>query len=529
MHANTDDDSTDPEPATAGRAVLEVAGLNKSFGGVAAIAEVDISVVAGSIHGLVGANGAGKSTLIRCLAGLIQPDKGSIALDGTPVQIRRPQEASDLGLSFIHQELSLVPRFTAAQNILLGLASGRRLGLGSRQLHDRRIEQIAQRLRFPFELSRTVDTLSIADQWLVSIGRALVRDARVIGMDEPTASLSEAEASRLLTVTRDLADDGIAVLYVSHRLDEILNLCDKVTVFRNGRTVDFMDSNTSSRERLIAGITGVDDPGGTDPPLQPASASDAGRRDDPPLLTLAGLTTKLIRDISLDVRPGEVVGLAGLVGSGRTEVARAIFGLDRVQHGSLLIDGREVVLRSPRDAVRHGIGLVPEERRSQALMLKASVVANLNLARLDSFRLVRHLPLLSRRRQVSAARSICERLRVKLRRVQDPVGSLSGGNQQKVVIGRWMSKGSRVLILDELSRGVDVGAREEIHRLLHEYAADGRAVLAISSEMEELVTLCDRIYIMREGSIEGHVDRENATEKKLIAMSYGRADDEEDL
>ena len=506
--------------------LLRVTGLSKSFGGAAALDRVTLDLAAGTVHGLVGANGAGKSTLIRCLAGLVRPDSGEVLLDGAPVTIPDPQRATELGLSFIHQELNLVPRFSVAQNLLLGLPTRGRWGIGGTGGTRRQAEQVATRMRFPFDLDRPVEELSTADQWMVSIGRALVRQARVIAMDEPTASLSEAEVERLFGIVEDLAADGIGILYVSHRLDEILRVCDEVTVFRNGRSIDHLDRGRLSRERLIVGITGV--PSQAAPAdVQAASDEPAGEKR-PALLELERVTTKSVHDVTFTVHRGEVVGLAGLVGSGRTEVARAVFGIDRVLAGRLRVGGKDVHFRSPRDAVAAGVGLVPEERRSQALLLKSPVFVNINLANLRAFRLVRALPLLSRRREMRVAAETATALQVKTRRMSDPVGSLSGGNQQKVVIGRWVSRGAKVLVLDELSRGVDIGARAEIHRLLHEYAAQGRAVLAISSETEELVDLCDRVVVMREGTTTGVVPRREATEQRLIAMSYGHDESEDE-
>ncbi len=511
--------------------LLRVSGLSKSFGGVLALSDVSLTLKAGQVHGLVGANGAGKSTLIRCLAGLIQPDGGEVLLDGTAVTIPTAQRASDLGLSFIHQELSLVPRFTVAQNLLLGQSTHGRFGLSSTRASRHQAEAVAERLRFPFPVDRPIEQLSTADQWMVSIGRALMRRARIIAMDEPTASLSEAEVERLFTIVKDLAAEGIGILYVSHRLDEILRICSEVSVFRNGRTIDSLIGDRLSRTRLIAGITGEEPGAPYSAPIQGQAGQDSKGTQNVPMLELDRVTTKSVHDVTLVVRGGEVVGLAGLVGSGRTEAARAVFGLDRVLSGRLRVRGEDTNFRSPRDAVAHGVGLVPEERRSQALLLKSPIFVNINLANLRFFRLVRQLPLLSRRRELTSARETAAALHVTARRMQDPVGSLSGGNQQKVVIGRWVSRGADVLVLDELSRGVDIGARAEIHRLLHDYAAQGRAVLAISSETEELVDLCDRIYVMREGTTVGEVTGSEATEQQLIAMSYGhdRSKDTHDL
>jgi ribose transport system ATP-binding protein len=502
--------------------IVAVRGLSKAYGGAAALEDVSIDIRRGQVHGLVGANGAGKSTLIKCLAGLEQPDTGAILIDGMPVTIGNAHQADQLGLSFIHQELSLVPRFDTFQNVLLGLnrhgvpGSGRARGL------QHRVTEVATSLGIGFPLDVPVAGLSVADQWMVSIARALVRRARVIAMDEPTASLSQEEATRLLAVTRELAASGIAILYVSHRLPEILALCDQVSVFRNGRKTTDIAGAEITNAALIAGITGRrTDLEQAYPPR--SSTGERPKHDRPPALELRGVTTPQVHDVSMTVAAGEVVGLAGLVGSGRTEVANAIFGLDRLSEGTLLRDGRPIVLRGPADAMRAGIGLVPEERRAQALLLARPIHVNVNLAALGRFRWRRWLPLVNRRLAVRSAGATCERLLVKHHSLTQPVGALSGGNQQKVVIGRWVSRECDVLVLDELSRGVDIAARAEIHALLRSYATQGHAVLAISSEPDELIAFCDRIYVMHERTISGELAADAASETAIIELSYGHS------
>jgi ribose transport system ATP-binding protein len=492
---------------------LQVRGLAKHFGGVQALKGVDLDVFQGEVHGLVGANGAGKSTLIRLLAGVYRPDTGTIAIDGEPVLISDPLHASRLGLNFIHQELNLVPKFSALQNMTLGLPKATRLGLINWGPVRREVEAVTERIGADFPLDVPVETLSVANQWLISIGRALVNRARLIAMDEPTASLSAAEAERLFQIIRELAADGIAILYVSHRLDEIVELCDRVTVFKDGARVLDADRQAVTRDDLVRAIVG-----GEVPPQVSVSAGQSGRHV---LLETRSLgRANVVRDVSLQLHAGEILGLGGLVGSGRSELARLIFGADRADRGAVLLNDRPWQCRDPHDAVAHGIGFIPEERRSQGLILSKDVSFNINLADLVPLRLARSLPFISLGRAARRAQQVASRLRVKTERVSTPVIELSGGNQQKVVIGKWLTRDPRILILDEPSRGVDVGARAEIHKSIKELAANGVGVMVISSEVEELPGLCDRVLVMVEGTIAGELTGPAISKEAILQLSY---------
>lgn len=495
------------------RPFLEVRGLSKRFGGVQALNDVSVDFYAGEVHGLVGANGAGKSTLIRCLAGVVTPDAGEIILDGNQVVIRDVQQASHLGLGFIHQELNLVPKFSALQNLMLGLPKQTRLGLIDWRFAAREVAPVVARLGIQFSLTTPVEKLSVAEQWMISIGRALIHNARLIAMDEPTASLSAEESARLFKVIRDLSTDGIAILYVSHRLHEITLLCDRVTVFKDGERVTELARDALSKEALVGAIVG-----GEARTLAPSPKHlIAGRT----ILEVRGLQRgHVVRDVSLAVHEGEILGLGGLVGAGRTETARLIFGADPPDAGEMLLDGQPVQPRRPADAVKRGIGLVPEERRSQGLILDKSVNFNLNASSFPATRIFRWLPLINRRHATERAMRISSELRVKTSSMEAAVSHLSGGNQQKVVIGKWLVRGSRLLILDEPTRGVDVGARAEIYRVIRELAATGAAILLISSESEELVSLCDRVLVMVEGRISGELVGEKITEDAILNLSY---------
>ncbi|MEZ5669558.1 MAG: sugar ABC transporter ATP-binding protein [Alphaproteobacteria bacterium] len=492
---------------------LAVSGIHKSFGGVHALKGAALEIAAGEVHGLVGANGAGKSTLIRILAGLERPDAGTVALDGVPVAIETPHAATRLGLSFIHQELALVPTMTVLENIMLGAPKKQRLGLVDWRAIARDVEPVARRVGIAVPLSTNVSALSTAENWLVSICRALVHNSRLIVMDEPTASLSANECTRLFAIVRDLSASGVAVLYVSHRLDEILDLCHRTTVLRDGRPVGTLAGPAMTRRALVEAIVG-----GAVPEHLEHAHDFAG---DTVVLSVRGLARQPhVRGVDFDLHAGEVLGLGGLVGAGRSEAARLLFGADRLQAGTMTLAGRRYEPHAPSDAVAAGIGLVPEERRSDGLILGKSLAFNVGLANLDKIRVSRGLPLIDYRRRASLALDTIRTLQVKAQGIEAPVGRLSGGNQQKVVIGRWLARTPRVLILDEPTRGVDIGARGEIHRLIRRLAADGMAVLVISSEPDELPDLCDRVLIMAEGRVVRELAGSAVTRNAIVDASY---------
>jgi ribose transport system ATP-binding protein len=513
----------DPSPA-AGPAVgetpwLQVQGLAKQFGGAAALAGVDLDVHRGEVHGLVGANGAGKSTLIRCLAGVVAPDEGTICVDGSAVTVTGPAVAERSGFAFIHQELNLVPHFDAVENMLLGIRKDSRFGLVDWRRSRARAAAVAERLGVTFSLDRRVDELTVGERWLVMIGRALVLDARLIAMDEPTASLSAHEGETLMRIVRDLAAGGVSILYVSHRLDEVLDLSDRITVFRDGRVTDRAVRGEIDKRGLVRAIAGRE--------VVAAAARDRAEvdRSGAPLFSARGVRAgSLVRDVTFDVHRGEVVGLGGLVGAGRTEVARAAFGADRLEAGTFVLEGRELPTGSVPAAVRAGVGLVPEERRSQGLVLEKSVAYNVNLGVLGSLRAVRGLPFVSDRGARRRAAGLVERLRIKTPSLSAEIGGLSGGNQQKALIARWLRPGLRLLFLDEPSRGVDVGARQEIHDAVRELADSGVGTVVISSDVEELVQLCDRVVVLAEGVVTGELVGSEITETRIIELSYAHSE-----
>jgi ribose transport system ATP-binding protein len=493
--------------------LLAAQNIAKSFGGVHALKDASILLNAGEVHGLVGANGAGKSTLIKILAGLVQPNHGQILIDGHPTTIATPHRATQLGMNFIHQELAFVPGMNVLQNIMLGLPKKTRLGMIDWRAIARDVEPIAKRVGITAPLFANVKGLSTAENWLISIGRALIQKARLIVMDEPTASLSAHESEKLFAIIEDLSKSGVAVLYVSHRLDEVLRLCSTVSVFRDGRSVARIEKSDLTRSALVKAIVG----GSVERLVK--TENDVGRNDV--ALKVEGLVRlPKVGGVSFELHRGEVLGIGGLVGAGRSELARLIFGADRLVAGSMTLAGKSYAPASPHHAVKAGLGLVPEERRAEGLILSKSVAFNLQISNLSRIIRSTAFPLIDYRRRKALCLEAVRDLAIKTASIETPVGRLSGGNQQKVVIGRWLLSLPKVLILDEPTRGVDIGARGEIHRLIRDLAAKGMAVLVISSEPDELPDLCDRVLVMAEGRIVRELEGEALSRNTIIEASY---------
>lgn len=502
-----------PVPGASGE-VLRTEGLCKRFPGVAALDGVDFALAPGEVHVLLGENGAGKTTLIKTLCGAHRPDAGRILLDGRPVRLHGIHDAQRRGIAAIHQEFRLVPRLSVAENVLLG-RQPRRLGLVSSQRTRRQAAEALERVGLTVAPGTPVGELGIAQRQLVEIAKALDLRARVLIMDEPTAVLTASETERLFTLVRSLREEGVGVVFITHHLEEIAALGDRVTVLRDGRSVGTLPADTP-RDALVRRMVGraIDQ----QYPRRPRAA----RPDAPVLLRVSGLTRAgVFRDVNLTVRAGEVVGLAGLVGAGRTEVARAVFGADAYDSGTVEIRGRRLPGGDVRAARAAGLGLVPEDRKGQGLLLDASVQDNLGLVTLRAA--TRPGGLFDRAAQRRAAARMAEDLALRMTGLDQPVRTLSGGNQQKVVIGRWLLADTRVLILDEPTRGVDVGAKVEIYRLVNRLTAAGRGVLMISSDLPEVLGVSDRVVVMARGRVTGELPARQATQDAVMALALATA------
>lgn len=488
---------------------LEMRGISKSFPGIKALSDVDLVVREGEVHAIVGENGAGKSTLMKILAGLYQPDAGTIALGGEVVRIGGQLDARRRGIGMVYQELNLVPDLTVAENITLG-AMPSRWGMVRKGTLLREAEAILHALEANIDPHVMLGSLTVSQQQLVEIAKAYAARPRIIVLDEPTSSLSEHEAQALFRVIRLMRADGIAVIYISHRLREVLELADQVTVLRDGTQIDTRPAEGLSASEMIALMVGRE-------------LTDVFPKKDVPIGEVVLDVRELTRigaftDVSLTVRAGEIVGLAGLVGAGRTEVARAIFGLDRHDSGTISINGEAVRARTPRQGVRAGIAYVPEDRKRDGIIPAGSIKDNVALPVLGNLGTAGWI---SRSRERELVRAKVDELGVSPPVIDRAVETLSGGNQQKVVIAKWLAARPDVLLLDEPTRGVDVGAKADIHRIIGELAASGVAILLISSELPEVLAVSDRVYVLHEGTVSAEFDRSDADEKSVMHAATG--------
>ena len=489
--------------------MIELRNISKHFGGVRALTDVSLRIDRGHVHGLMGENGAGKSTLGKVLSGIHTPDTGEILLDGKPHRFRSPADALAAGVGMVHQELAFCPDLSVAENLCMGHYPRRR-GLVDRAAMRMRASQLLQEIGLSIDVDRPMRDLSTAQEQGVQIAAAVGTNARVIVFDEPTASLSARESEALFELIGKLKARGITLIYVSHRMPEVLALCDTIGVLRDSAYVGELSRGQATHEKLVEMMTGrvinMDRTGGT-------------RSPGPVRLAVRGLCSPgKFSDISFDVRAGEIVGVAGLVGAGRSEVACAIFGLDARASGKVLVDDKPLKLGSVTRSIGAGISLVPEDRKRQGLVLSMSVRHNTTLASLD---LISTGPILNLARDECTASDMVTRLGTKTASIDTPVRQLSGGNQQKVVIGKWLARSGVVLIVDEPTRGVDIGAKQVIHQLLDRLARQGTAILMISSELPELLASADRILVMREGRLLTDVPSANADEQILLRLMVG--------
>jgi ribose transport system ATP-binding protein len=495
--------------------LVEMEAISKDFPGVHALRGCRFDLRRGEVHALVGENGAGKSTLMKILAGVYRKDAGQIRLRGSDTDIASPRAAQQLGISIIHQELSLMPNLTVAQNIFIGREPRGRLPfiLDERELNHQ-AGALFERLHLLIDPQTKVANLSVARQQMVEIAKALSYSAEVVIMDEPTAALTDTEIDELFRIIRKLRDEGVGVVHISHRLEELKRISDRVTVMRDGQYIATVDTKDASLERIIGMMVGRTIYEGA--PEIPETA------DPQVVLDVRGLNRgRLIRDVSFSVRRGEILGFAGLVGSGRTEVARAVFGADHIDSGTITVNGKPARIRTPADAVRLGIGYLSEDRKRFGLAIGMDVEANIVLATLRKF--LRALWRVDFRRTRATAEQRVRLLGIKTPSLAQKVRNLSGGNQQKVVIAKWLTADTEVLIFDEPTRGIDVGAKSEIYHLVNELARQGKAIVMISSELPEILRMSHRIVVMCEGRITGELRGAEATQEKIMTFATMRA------
>lgn len=491
--------------------ILELNDVSKSFLGVRALLAVRLAIRRGEVHALVGENGAGKSTVVNLIGGVFQPDGGTIGFDGDVIRLRNPRDSLRRGIAIIHQESALVPGLSVAENVFLGRLPRRAGGLIDWVKLRRLTQKVLDQVGLDTDPAASVESLSIGGQQGVEIARAIGLKPKLLVMDEPTSALSENEVQRLFDVIRRLKTEGLTVVFISHHLEEIWQIADRVTVLRDGQVVLTRFAREVSAPELAVAMIGH------------AVALDAGRRAHGSttgeiVLETRGLSNGQLQDINLEVRTGEVVGIAGTLGSGRTELLRALYGADPVMRGEVFLRGRRILVDSPATALLYGISLVPEDRKFEALCLTMSLAENVTLPFLSR---ISRLGWVMRRAQAALVDRYIQRLKIKTPRRSQLVAYLSGGNQQKVVLARWLSMNPRVLLLDQPTRGVDIGAKEEIYRITRELAKSGTAVIFVATELSELIRVCDRIYVLRSGHIVREFDAAACTEHDVFLASIG--------
>ena len=488
--------------------ILDIHNISKRFPGVQALDNVSFSVKQGSVHALVGENGAGKSTLIKILTGVYHPDSGDIIFEGNHIKPQNPLDAQKLGLSVVHQEIKLVDTLTVAENIFMGRPFTNRFGFVDWKKLKEEAKNLLSQLHIGIDVTQEVSKLSLAQKQIVEICKALSYNAKLIIMDEPSATLTEKELESLFEIIDHLKTKGITVLYISHRLEEIFKIADTVTVLRDGTHIETKPVAEVNRQQLISLMVGREI--GNEYPKINVNIGDVA-------LEIQDLNREgILKDVNLTVRHGEIVGLAGLVGAGRTEIARAVFAADKITSGTILIDGKAVQIKNVKDAIKHGIALIPEDRKVQGLVLQMSIRKNTSIIDLNN---VCEHGVLSKRKDIQLAEKLIDKLKISTPSPLKIVNELSGGNQQKVVLAKWLAVDSEIIFLDEPTRGIDVGAKAEIYKLIGDLANQGKAVIVISSDMSELIGICDRIYVVREGKVSGELQRRDFTQEAILEMA----------
>lgn len=485
--------------------ILTLKNITKEFPGVKALDDVTINIERGTIHGLVGENGAGKSTLIKVLAGIYQPNKGEIILDGKPCRFNSPIEARRAGISVVHQEIKLAEPLSVAENMFLGNIQLKN-GLVDWKGMRRRAREIVEDLGMDIDINAQVSSLTVAKKQIVEIMHAINNNSRILIMDEPSAVLTDRELEVMFRIVKQLRDKGITIIYISHRLDEIFGLCSNVSVLRDGCHIDTIPVASVDRQGLINMMVGREM--GQEYPKEVGNVGGT-------ILEVKNLSRGILQDISFEVKSGEVFGISGLVGAGRTELARAILGIDKPESGEVYVRGKKVHYRTFADAIRDGLGLIPEDRKLQGLVQIMSVKRNTTLVNMKR---VLRAGVISSSLEEKLSKEYADKLHVVTPSMETEVQYLSGGNQQKVVIAKWLFQNSEILFLDEPTRGIDVGAKAEIYRLINQMAKEGKTIIMISSEMPELLGMCDRIMVMHEGHKMGELNAAEATQAKIMAL-----------
>lgn len=494
--------------------IFSCEGISKAFGGTQALKDVQLHVKQGEVHALLGENGAGKSTLMKCIIGLIKQDSGTMEFGGKPYQVHGPVDALNSGISMIHQELNPEPYLTVAESIFLKRESTKGFLLNKKE-QNKRCQKILDKFNVSYTATTKMKELTLAQIQMVEIIKAVSCNSRLIIMDEPTSSLDSTETSRLFNVIRDLKKQGVALIYISHRMEEIFEICDRVSVFRNGTYINTKELKNVKRDELISMMVGRD-------------VNSVFPKVDCKIGNVVFKVEKLcgngFHNISFEVHAGEILGISGLVGSGRSETMRAIFGLDPIYSGKMYLDGREISNKNPRDAIKKGICMVNEDRKNYGLCLLRSIRENVSLPNLPE---KQKGVLINQKREKEECQAAVDKLAVKAASIEYNGFSLSGGNQQKVVLAKWIMANPKVLILDEPTRGVDVGAKSDIHSLMCEFASRGMAIIMISSELPEVMGMSDRLLVYHEGTINGIVDRKeilanNITQKEMLKMAFAQ-------
>lgn len=498
--------------------ILEIKNISKEFPGVKALSNVSFDLERGEVHALVGENGAGKSTLMKILSGVYKSDSGTVLLEGEPVKFRSPKEAQLEGVSIIHQEFSLVPYLTTVENIFLGREIKTSYGALDKKAMRKEATEVLKRLDADIDIDKPVTTLSIANQQFVEIAKAIAIETKILILDEPTASLTGKEIDKLFELIATLKKEGITMVYISHHLDEILHMTDRLTCLRDGEWTGTRLTSECNKQDIIKMMVGREIVNSF--PDRP----DLKNEDEEYLLEVKNLTNQWVEDIQFDLKKGEIFGIAGLVGSGRTETVRALIGADPVDEKEVYWQGKKVDMKSPAHALIQGIGLIPESRKTQGLVMGMSIQNNVTLSILN--KITNSLNFIDRKKEIGIVNQTVDEVLIKTPHIRQQVQNLSGGNQQKVVLGKWLNTDCEILIFDEPTRGIDIGAKEEIYKLIQELTEQGLAIIMISSELPEVLGLSDRIGVMYKGKMVTQMDRKDATSENIMYYATGGKGDE---